>query len=164
MRTVKRTTKDTDIERLPTPSTPMKLRIALAASLVVVGATTGSCLLLLTHRLPPEKATTEGAQDVVEQFIDAASRKDTVSMAGLLTGEAKGTMDDKVLSAIAEYVQTKVGTPAGFHRTDQQVLRTGPRQRLFLSVTVGGFTSKAQIRSTLAYEGSSWKIETIEIR
>lgn len=164
MRTVPSPTNHSDLEPMPAPTTPLEQRIALAASVLVLATTLGTCFVVVTPRIPPPDATTERAQEVVERFVIAACQRDTNSMAALLTGNARKTMDETVLSAIAEYVQRKVGTPAGFQRTDQQLITTGARQRLYLSVSVGGLVGKARVRSTLAYEGESWMIEAIEIR
>lgn len=153
-----------EIEEMPEPATPSRMRIALAVSLMVLAVAAVSCFALTTSVLPPPEATAEGAQDVVEEFIASASSGDTSAMQSLLAGEAARSMDEAVLRSISEYVTSRVGTPLGFNRSEQQILQTGPNQRIYLTVTAGGTIGKIQARTTLVYRDGRWSIERIEIR
>jgi hypothetical protein len=149
---------------MPEPSTPARTKLAIGVSSTILAVAAISCIAFANSRLPPPQATTEGAQDVVEEFIQAASAGDTATMRSHLTGDAERSMDETVLGSVSEYVTAKVGTPAGFLRGDQQILETGKKHRMFLSVTAAGSTGKIQVRTILQYEDGRWLIEEIEIR
>lgn len=153
-----------ELEPMPEPWVPARTRIALVVSVVVVAAGAFSCITMVSSLLPPPDATAEGAQATVEEFVLAAANRDKPTMRSLLTAEARRSMDDTVLEAVADRVATGVGTPGGFQRIDQEITGRGRSQRIYLSLAAGGSNGRVRVRSTLVYDDGHWLIEKIEIR